>query len=113
MKSAAELFDSVRIKPDPEAERRARAVRGLDIWAAQYFISVCELLRRNDEVIRSHASVLAMYEDGKLDRNPKIEEGFWEALGDAYALRSEYEGQLTILCGQDFQAKYQLWRRVK
>jgi hypothetical protein len=69
-------------------------------------------LRDIDVGIRFLASVLAMFEDGRLKRDPELEEGFWDSLATSYKLRTDYEHHFEILNSGDVQAKLDLWREV-
>src|SRR5262249_26253213 len=58
MRSAAELFDAVDYKPDPEIQRRRRIQRGLEIWTQRRLIYVCENLRHIEAGISAFAEIL-------------------------------------------------------
>src|SRR5437879_1044519 len=52
MKSAAELFDTVRSAPDPELQRRRDAERGFHKWREQELTRTATELRRRDDAVR-------------------------------------------------------------
>jgi hypothetical protein len=112
MKSSAELFDSVRTKPDPLVDSKARAIRGLEAWAQRYLLTVCKFLRDIDAAVALGSSILTEFEDGRLKRSPDLEETCWTMMGTAYKFRSYYEHHFSILNSKDLQAKLDLWREV-
>jgi hypothetical protein len=108
--TAAELFDSVKTKPDPAAERLARAWRNLEIWAQRQLVKCCELLRNYDETVRFAVFVLSQFEDGILPRDVEYDNKYWDALIYAYRQRETLEAHFRILNGHDREAKLELWR---
>ena len=113
MRSAADLFNSVRTKPDYEALRKARIERGLDIWCERRLSFVCELLRDIDFNIRHCAAALSRFETGELRRDHQVEEKWWGLLASAYQLRNDLDEEFEILNGRDRDAKYELFRKLK
>jgi hypothetical protein len=113
MRSAAELFDIVRAKPDPEAERQARIRRGLEIWVEKRLVATCVILRQVDYCINESGETLQRYENGELPRNAESEAEWWDILGRAIRVRSLWERQFEILNGKDLDAKYELFRSLK
>jgi hypothetical protein len=111
LKSAAELFDSVRAKPNPEAERQVRIRRGLEIWCQKRFIIVCDFLRTVDVTINDIADSLRRYEDGALPRDADAEAEWWDLLRRAVTTRNDMELEYEILAGSDLQPKYELYRK--
>jgi hypothetical protein len=112
MRSPAELFDTVRSKRNPEAERQGRVRRGLQIWCDDRLNIVCLMLRTIEPCIRDAAEALERFENGGLPRNAESDEEWRDILARAYRLRSELEEEFEVLNGDDAGAKKALFARI-
>ncbi len=105
MKSAAELFDSVKSKPDPVLQRQRDALAGLRKWREDELIRTAAELRRRD------AAILKVDSDVKSGRIS--ESAAWELLTPLYMDYSEMEHKFEVLCTGSDRDALEIYRWMK
>jgi hypothetical protein len=106
MKTAAELFNSVRLSvPSAAAAQRARALRGLEIWCDRRLVVVSDSLRDVERAISLDVRSLPSFD--------QMTAHHWECLSRLYHKRSYLEEEFGILNGRSLKAKLELWRRSR
>ena len=97
----SDLFDDhgKDFRPDPQLQRKAKAMRGLEEWRNKKLSEVCVLLRWLNRQTAASANLAAIDEDGA-----------WNLLAFAYPLISMLEHDHDRLNSKDRALHVEVWR---